>query len=416
MRETKVRIIVAIALISCIALLYFIYRNSATRYQWFENYRASSEQPYGASFISRMLATYRGGKFILNERKPIHLLLKELDNRAGTNYVFIGQNMFLDDESTSALAQFIEAGGGAFVASLTPPEQIIDAVYFQECGSPVEYTYHHAPHVELNLLHDKLKMEEGLPYAYRFGPEDVPYSWDYIAENVFCDSTTAIAALGLQDNEHVNFVRIRVGEGNLYLHSNPLVFTNYFITKREYVRYAAGVFSHLEGEDIIWDEFSKIRLPGGGNAYNSPLYFILGQPSLKYAWWLLLCAIFLYVVFGGKRKQRVIPVLEAKTNTSLEFVDLISQLHYKNGNHLDMAHKKMRYFLYFVRSRYGIHAERFTNEHIQRLAEKARVRVSDVEAIFTRYYLIEDRFKNNIEADRLVELQDAIDNFYKQCK
>ena len=112
----------------------------------------------------------------------------------------------------------------------------------------------------------------------------------------------------------------------------------------------------------------------------------------------------------------MIPVLERKRNTSLEFVNLISRLHYRNGNHLDMAHKKMKYFLYFVRSKYGIHAEKFGNEQIRKLAEKSKVRVADVEVIFSRYYLIEERFKNNIEANRLVDLCDAIDNFYKHSK
>lgn len=415
MKHKKVPIIVAIAIISIAALLYFIYSNTAGGYQWFENYRASSDQPYGASFVSKMLATYRDGTFILNEKKPLRLLLEDVDNHGRTDYVFIGQNMFLDEKSTQSLARFIEAGGNAFIASLTPPEQIIGAVYYQECGSPVEYSYNHTDSVRLNFLHNGLKLDHDVSYAFHFGTEDLPYSWDYVAESVFCDSTSTIAALGFQDNERINFMRIRVGEGSLYLHSNPLVFTNYFMTKREHVTYAAGVFSHLDGRDMIWDEYSKIPLPGG-NAYNSPLYFILQQPSLKYAWWLLLCTVLLYVVFGAKRKQRVIPVLETKSNTSLELVNLISRLHFRNGNHLDMAHKKMRYFLYFIRSRYGIHAERFSQLHIQKLAEKAKVRISDVELIFSRYYLIEERFKNNIEADRLVDLHDAIDNFYRQSK
>jgi hypothetical protein len=95
---------------------------------------------------------------------------------------------------------------------------------------------------------------------------------------------------------------------------------------------------------------------------------------------------------------------------------MISRLHYKNGNHLDMAHKKMKYFLYYVRSRYGIHAERFRDEHISRLAEKSKVNPADVQAIFSRYHLIEEKFKSNIEANRLVDLYDSIDNFYKQSR
>jgi hypothetical protein len=142
----------------------------------------------------------------------------------------------------------------------------------------------------------------------------------------------------------------------------------------------------------------------------------LEQPSLKYAWWLLLATVAIYAFFGAKRRQRIIPLLEPKTNTSLEFVKLIARLHFKNGNHLDMAHKKMRYFLYFVRSKYGIHAERFGEEQMKRLAIKARVDLLDVQTIFARYYLIEERFRNNIEANRMVDLYESIENFYRKCK
>lgn len=418
MREKKVRIIVIIAFATIAGVLYYIFSVTPKRYQWFENYRSSSEEPYGAAFIQKMLQGYRpGSDFILNEKKPLFELLKDVDNPANTDYVLIGHNVFLDEESTSSLAKFIEDGGNAFIATLTPPEQIMNAVYYQECGIAVEFVERRTDEVSMNFFHPQLQTDRGGPYRFRIGSEEFPYSWDYISEAVFCDSTRSITPLGFQNDDYVNFIRISVGKGNLYLHSNPIAFTNYFLIRPENVHYAAGVFSHLDGENIIWDEFSKIPLPGGrNNAYDSPLYYILQQPALKYAWWLLLLTVLLYILFGGKRKQRVIPVLEPKRNTSLEFVNLISQLHYRNGNHLDMAHKKMKYFLYFVRSKYGIHAERFREEHIRRLAEKSRVGLADVEAIFSRYYLIEERFKNNIEANRLVDLYDAIENFYKQSK
>ncbi len=418
MKQKKVTIIVVIAFITMAVGFYYIFLNAPTRYQWFENYRATSEEPYGAAFIFNMLKSYRpGGEFTFNEKTPLRSLLSDVDDAESTDYVIIGHNIFLDEGSASALAEFIEAGGNAFIATLTPPEQILSAVYYQECGLPIEFEERRTEEVSMNFFHGDLEADRGGPYAFRIGAEHFPYSWDFISETVFCDSTRTITALGYQDDNHVNFIRIKVGKGNLYLHSNPLAFSNYFMIKEQNMRYASGVFSHLQGENIIWDEFSKIPLPGAhNNAYNSPLYYILQQPSLKYAWWLLLITVLLYVVFGGKRKQRVIPVLEPKRNTSLEFVNLISQLHYRNGSHLDMAQKKMKYFLYFVRSKYGIHAEKFRDADIHRLSEKSTVPFEEVDVIFSRYYLIEERFRNNIEANRLVDLYDAIENFYKQSK
>jgi hypothetical protein len=417
MRENRVTIIVVCAVLVIAVLFYFNATSKLPKYQWFENYRASSDQPYGLSILQQMLERHRPGKqFLVNDKKPLSHLLNEVRDPASTDYVFIGQSIFLDEAGTSALAKFIEAGGDVLIAAQEPPEQLLDAVYFKECDVSVEYKTNFIQDVKLNFYHEDLHTEEGVGYAYRLVTKDSPYSWDYFSGSIFCDSTRSVAALGYMDEDKVNFIKIAVGLGNLYIHSNPLVFTNYHLTDRRKVSYAGSVFAHLDGEDIIWDEFSKIPTYGNNHEYDSPLYYILQQPSLKYAWWLLLLTVLLYAVFAAKRKQRPVAVMEPKSNTSLEFVNMIARLHYKNGNHLDMAHKKMRYFLYFVRSKYGIHAEKFSDEHIRRLSEKSRVKLSEVEVIFSRYSLIEDRFKTNIEANRLVDLYDSIDNFYKQSK
>ena len=401
-----------------LAVLIFIYflSNKDKHYLWFETYRANSEEPYGTLFIQKMLEDYRQGEDFTLSQIPLRSLLADVDDKANTDYVFIGQNMFLDSDSHTALVELLDEGGNVFIASLTPPADVISSVYYPECDSLVSLKDNFADTVRFNFFHDELRHSRGYDFAYRYGSDVQKYYWNYFDEALFCDSTALITPLGYQDDGKVNFIRISTGKGNLYLHSNPLVFTNYFLINEENVSYASAVFSHLDGKQIIWDEYSKIPFAGNNNAYNSPLYYIMGQPSLKYAWWLLLLAVVLYIFFAAKRKQRVIPVIEPKTNSSLEFVNLISRLHYKNGNHLDMAHKKMKYFLYFVRSKYGIHAEKFKEEQIRKLSEKSRVAHGEVETIFHQYHLIEDRFKENIEANRLVNLYDAIDNFYKQCK
>ena len=397
-------------------LAYFTYNNDEKHYQWFESYRAADGQPYGLMFMEKMLASGRpGDRFTFNDKKPLRMLLRNVNDPAETDYVLIGQDIFLDDESLNAMVDFIRAGGNVFIATLTPPTRLLDALYTRECDEAIEYESNVAGRVSLNFFHESLHREQNYAYAFRFAAVDQPYPWRYLNDGVFCDSTAALVPLGYQDGDRVNFIKIRANGGNLFLHTNPLVFTNYFLTNAEKVNYAEGVFSHLHGRRLIWDEYSKIR-SAGDEGFNGPLYFILQQPALKYAWWMLLATVVLYVFFAAKRRQRIIPVLEVKSNTSLEFVNLISRLHYENGNHVDMARKKMKYFLYFVRSKYGIHAETFREDQIRRLAEKSRVSIDEVRAIFSQYALIEQRFSDYIEPNRLVGLYEGIENFYKQCK
>ncbi|HZY78910.1 MAG TPA: hypothetical protein VFE50_05260, partial [Cyclobacteriaceae bacterium] len=98
------------------------------------------------------------------------------------------------------------------------------------------------------------------------------------------------------------------------------------------------------------------------------------------------------------------------------FLNVISSLHYQNPNHLDMARKKMKYFLYFIRARYGINTQTFTQEHAIRLSERSKVDLADIQLIHDRYKVIEDYSISNDEPERLVGLYQAIEKFYKNCK
>lgn len=417
MKERRLTIFAVVATAVVGVLFYLNFSTQQPRYSWLENYRANNDQPYGTLFIRKLLEGYReSGKFTINTKRPLRLVLKDITEPDRTDYVFIGQHIFLDEQSREALARFIEAGGNAFIATARPPTGLLESFYQEECGVSLGFEEHRSTSVEMNFYHPEFRTKEGVTFEYRFGENLFPYGWRYVSEDVFCDSTRSLSALGYQENDRVNFVRIPLGKGALFLHTTPLVFTNYAMTDKEKVAYASVVFSHLDGEDMLWDEFSKLPVAGNAGGYYSPLYYLLDQPSLKYAWWLLLITALVYVLFAARRKQRPVPVLEQKSNTSLEFVRIIARLHYKNGNHLAMAHKKMKYFLYFVRSKYGIHAERFGDEHIAALAERSRVDRTLIETIFRRFSLIEERFKHNIEADRLMALCESIDEFYYLTK
>jgi hypothetical protein len=420
MNRQRIIVIVLFVILGVVLLYYFgTSSDNKIKYQWRETYRTSSDQPYGTKFIRELLESYRPeSKFYINEKKTLKKLLDSTSANLNTDYVFIGQSIYLYDDDADALVNFIRAGNDAFIACLDAPHNILERVYFKECNVPIQYI---SP-VELDSItarffHDTLATESGYTYRYRYGPNDYPYYWRHVDGGVFCDSTKSLVPLGYFGNTKVNFIKIPVEKGNLYLHCNPLLFTNYFLTDEKKIEYVSAVFSHLKGKDIIWDEYSKVQLSGSQqNPHDSPLYYILQQPSLKYAWWLLLITIMLYVLFAAKRKQRVIPVLESKSNTSLEYVNLISTLHYQNANHLDMARKKMKYFLFFVRSRYGISTDSITDLQIVKLAEKSKMNVQDVQIIFDQYRFIETKFADNIEANRLLNLYYAIENFYQKCK
>jgi hypothetical protein len=409
-------ILTILGILGVIALIFFVF-NDKKEYSWNETYRAGSDQPYGALFIQKLLEeNLGGGKFAIRDKGSLQKLLEKKEFTKNTKYVFIGESLYLSATDKDALGKFIRDGNEVFIAAKEMPEFITD-LYSAECNNLVVLDENHVQTATLNFYHPTLQQKYGYKYSYRVMDMDVPYDWYIFNEGLFCDSTRLLTPLGYQEPGEANFIRIKHGDGYIYLHSNPIVFTNLFLIQKQKMDYASAVFSHLEGKNVIWEEFGKIRLAGGDpDGFNSPLYYIMQQPSLKYAWWLIVAATLLYVLFAAKRTQRVIPVLEPKTNTSLEFVKMIAALHYQNKNHMDMARKKMKYFYYFIRSKYGIHGHPFSEEMTQRLSEKSKVPLGDVKAVFKFNKLVEEGSGGAIDEIRLANFYNVIENFYKQCK
>jgi hypothetical protein len=407
---------VLLGVLGTVLVVYFMLnRPVKKRYQWTESYKASSEQPYGTQIIQKLLAGYRPGQpFSINDKLPLRQLLDTSLIKKKTDYVFIGTTIFLDDADKKALLTFISSGNDAFVASVDLPYPLLDSAFVPECDRSIAPTKDTAASVTMNFYNSSLRTSKGYTYRYRFGETDQPYFWSSLDPELFCDSTKLITPIGFIYPDKVNFFKIPFGKGNLYVHCNPLVFTNYFLIHKEKTEYAAGVFSHLGGESIIWDEFSRSPFSLNNAPPVSPLSYILRQDSLRYAWWLILVTAVLYVVFAARRKQRVIPVLEEKANTSLEFVNMISVLHFQNSNPHDIARKKMRYFFYFIRARFGIHTQSLTEAQVIRLAEKSKMEMETLQVIHREFSRVENQ--RYYDTHRLVDLYEALDTFYKHCK
>lgn len=180
------------------------------------------------------------------------------------------------------------------------------------------------------------------------------------------EKSTGILGYNTSPEGRVNFIRIKKGKGNLYLHTEPLFVTNYYLLKPGNEKYAADVFSYLPDRKTVW-------FMGEGKAAAksaSPLRFILSQPALKYAWWLFLGGLLLFVVFTARRRQRVVPIVEPLKNNSVEFVKSIGNLYLQEGEILDMMAKKGQYFLYRVRTELLIDTQELDDVFAGKLQQK----------------------------------------------
>ena len=149
------------------------------------------------------------------------------------------------------------------------------------------------------------------------------------------------------------------------------------------------------------------------------MQYIFSQPALKFAWLILLAMAVLYALFGAKRRQQHIPILESNRNTSLEFINTIGLLYFQQQDHKVIFEKIMQLFRAHLRRRYGLtfkDEELQDDDKIRLTVKRTDVSESIIRNIFSDYLELKSKLiKYNVEmsAETLNKFYQLVDNFYK---
>jgi hypothetical protein len=410
--------ILAIAIVT--GLIYLL----SNRMNWNETYNMNSVQPYGTDVISKLLESKSHRKFHVLAQ-PGDSTLRQFISNEKKNYVFIGKNYYTDSNDIRELFEFIARGNNAFISSAWFPDKIgnlFETLYIDTAdkGLRSEYTKKFSEITEskarLNFTGNYKTIND---FILHFSYEGIQmdYTWNYIDSSIFKNENSNIFVLGTM-NKKINFVRIEYGRGNLFLHLTPLAFTNYAIVDTNGRDYAERCFSVLNDGDIIWDEYNKLpkythsKSDGRKNSL-SPLKFILSRESLRWAWYLTLFLLVIYAIFIGKRRQRIIPVIEPNKNTSLEYAKTVGKLYFLERNNRSVGIHKMKHFQSFLRNRYFILTNQRNQEMIDKLSMVSGVNKDLVSDIYNQSALI--NAASELTDEELIKFHISLTKFYKEC-
>lgn len=242
-------------------------------------------------------------------------------------------------------------------------------------------------------------------------------------------ASDAVEVLGrftdLEDNypsEVVNYIKIKHGEGALFLHLAPLAFTNYALSEAENLDYFEAVFNHIQTEQVVFDQFnSEYRglrnylAKADNNTFqpdrkSSPLSYIFENPSLKFAWYLLIVGLLLFLIFQARRTQRAIPVLGKKKNRSLEFIEQSAHLYFKGRKHDQISKVQIALFYNFIKEKYQLSFSDFKKEHIEYTAKKIHIPIAYLERVRDIILYIERL--DEVGQKDLIDLNRHLENFY----
>nr|WP_321406902.1 DUF4350 domain-containing protein [uncultured Carboxylicivirga sp.] len=397
MNKQKPNNILLFGIPSLVIILAFVIAYAPKPVDWSLSYSNKDVKPFGSKILFELLPVLMEDNSIVASHSNLSIFIGN-DNPIGENFIFLNNKVDFNAEDQNKIEELLLNGNNVFIAAENYEEGFLDSL---KVG--VEITtipqFAKVDSISLNLANRSLK--KGLGYWYEKG----------INDNYFTSyDTLHTSVLGINSKGKTNFIRIKKGAGWLYLHLNPIVFTNYSLLDKDNADYAFKCLSYLPKARTLWDEHYKV----GMHRQKTPLSYIFDNPPLRLAYYLAWIGAILFLIFESARRQRMIPIVRPPENSTVNFVETIGRLYFSKKNHLDIAIKKYTYFKEFVRSRYYVSTSPISEELYQQIAEKSNIPIRSIKQLFEMGESLK-KIQRLSEAD-LEQFNRKIEFFYEHCQ
>ncbi len=375
-----------------IGFIVFVDANKPKPVDWRPTYGLHEKKPFGLYIFNREVPKLFKGDVIKLNVTPYEYFNADYnydknEYKAKGTFMSIGHDV-LDEQSAKELYYFAEHGNTVFLSMKNFPPQLIDTL---QVRVGYEFTTVDSIPLYVGATKDKAKsynFSEGVSLTY-FDSITNPYA-------------QVLGYHNIGNKQYANFIKIPVGHGSFLLHTQPAAFTNVHLLKGNHHEYAEEVISHIKDGNIYWFSGRKT------GPSDSPLRYIMAQPGLKWAVYLGLIGIVIFMFFNAKRKQRIIPEIPPVRNTTVDFTKTIGNLYYQEGNHHTIIDKKIIYFLERIRNEYLIDTYSLDDEFIEKLHQKTGKSVEEIRELVRIIKVHRHKFEST-EAD-VIEINKAIEN------
>lgn len=316
---------------------------------------------------------------------------KDMSIRDTASYVFVNSSFTMQDAELKYLLNFVGLGNNVFISAESFSYNLMDTLGVKANGQ------YNSSDTIYTLTDYKKKKYSISPLFYRAKLN---------ADS--CKLPVRVLGVSTINNDTV-FMQVKYGCGNFYFHTIPTAFTNINMLDLEKYDFGFRCLSYLPyNNSVIWDEYQT------QGPVNNLFQEMLKNHSLKIALLLILVGFGLFVIFRAKRVQRVIPIIKAPVNSSIEFLDTISNLFYKKMDAKSIVQKRQAYLLDFIRKNYYLTTENPDGEFFKNLSAKSTMDVEKLEELFSVYNDINTL--HYIPNDTFLKYNSILEEFYRTTK
>lgn len=358
---------------------------------WRKNFDVDKKTPFGLYIFNQESTGLFRGKLEKVGVSPYSYYQKN-DQKKPHNILIIQKK--LDDVSWQYILNEVSNGSDVMWFTNDTTAKLRDTLGFRFKTVSGEKNYY------LQLTDEKLA--DSRLFIDKF-PENQGFS--YIRNDIEILGKTLHKAKSNKSSFSADFVKINFGKGHFYIHSEPLVLTNYYILNSRN-KYVENVLSYLPNRETVWFIENDTSLS------MSPMRFIISHPPLKSAWYLLIAGLLIFVFFNAKRKQRIVPVIEPLKNTSVEFIRSIGNLYLQEGDFHEMMAKKAQYFLSKIRMDLLIDTHSLDEQFIHKLHLKTGKNIELIKEAVTLVKKGQDPYASVMKED-LIRMNRILDDILK---
>ncbi len=387
------------------------------RVKWQVNLETDNKKPYGTYLAYSSLKYFFPDAHI--EALSHSFRYNSMDNKMKYNYdghnllILHGLDFYISDDEWIALKEFINNGNEIvlFCSSLDSKiERELNCVKENRDGEEsILYDKNHEKENQHVLRTNKSPL---VLYGYNgrslLGYFKIETDSSKHAEDTGIAYFSAYPDTLGYEQDRPDFVRYKLGNGHLTLHAAPLALSNYFLLQDGNEIYLSDMWQTLPGniQNIYWNDYFKRSVESAG------IGLLFKYRATRLAMWLAIIALVLYVLFEGKRKQRIIPIIPPLKNDSVSFVETVGRLYYNKGNHTNLSQKMVQQFLEWVRTHYFLNTNLLNENFIRQLTIKSGQPEATVRGLLELIHEIK-LGTANIDDAYLYQLYSTIQIFYK---
>ena len=351
-RSRNILLLFGIALIA----VFFLEVSRPRPINWNPSFTSEDTIPFGSLVFFEVLSGLSEAVRVERIEKDPFEFLKERNYVENSAYLFINDNLYIDDKQLEELKTYASSGNTVFISA-------------RDFGYVFEDSLNIRTEANYKILEEDLK--PALFSASEKMPSKAVYKKGAYKSVLTAIDTSKTEALGYYVSDRpktneLNFVRLPYGDGQFLLHTLPETFSNYYMLAGNEA-YAAAIMSYIDADHLYWDGYLK----SGRKVVTSKMRFIFNQQALTWSYYVLMGGLLLFVIFRGKREQRVIEIVEPLENTSIEFTKTIGDLYFQHKDYGNIIAKKITYFLETVRSHYYLNTNELDETFVKRLALKS---------------------------------------------